>query len=590
MMDKTIIFGLLLFLVIGCTNNVVGEAQYVPQDTKVYLQCGNNECEAGETLTCPEDCTEPLTIQKTETVKETVENNLVTDDDFDGDGLPNTEETEVYYTNPYNPDTDEDGLSDYDEINVYKTDPTEQDTDRDLIDDYSEISAGTNPLNPDTDGDGLSDYEEEDGTDPLNPDTDDDNLNDGDEYELGSDPFNQDSDNDCLTDGVEVNIYYTSPTLANVDPDGDDVTTCDEIKQGTLPFNADSDEDGYPDNVDSDPLDNTVYMTALFAPRSNAVTALTLDGTELWNTEIDNVLSSVVTGNGQVYVGNTDTLYSLSQGTGEIVWSQTIEKEVTGLAYHDLIVYAVAENALYAYDTRSSNLVWNYEIGQGLHKNNAADPIIHEGHVYPQTNNVAKVTFKGKEVWNIPTDPPNGVTLVVEDKVYVPSGNNLLVIDDITGEVEYTLSADVTPNSQGSVPCQEVGAVHYSENTLHVLWTETGMTRYCDTELVLYSDGTETASYSASEIVGTTTAMTGPSTIVDTGKIMFTTTTSDASYLITLPDSYVEISSVQYGAMTEHNGYVYMSHDTGDVAAYKNGLVWIKEFEYGKAPGLPAVN
>ena len=589
MMDKTIIFGLLLFLVIGCTNNVVGEAQYVPVE-EVYTTCGDKTCDPGETLTCTDDCAEP--VKEIELVQEMVDTVEITDDDFDGDGLPNTEETEVYYTNPYNPDTDEDGLSDYEEINVYKTDPTEQDTDRDSIKDNIEVKEGTNPLNIDTDSDGRSDLEEEqDGTNPLNPDTDGDDLDDGMEHTYGSNPKDTDSDNDCLTDGAEVNIHYTSPTLANVDPDGDDVTTCDEITLGTLPFNPDSDEDGYPDNVDSDPLDNTVYMTALFAPRSNAVTALTLDGTELWSTDIDNVLSSVVTGNGEVFVGNTDTLYSLSQGTGDIVWSQTIGKEVTGLAYHDLIVYAVAENALYAYDTRSGNLVWNYEIGQGLHKNNAADPIIHEGHVYPQTNYVAKVTLEdGYEKWNVNTDSPHGVTLVVEDKVYVPSGNNLLVIDDITGEVEYTLSADVTPNSQGSVPCQEVGAVHYNDDTLYVLWTETGMTRYCDTELVLYSDGTETASYSVSEIVDTTTAVKGSSTIVDNGNIMFTATTSDASYLITLPDSYIEISSVQYGAMIEHNGYVYMSHDNGNVAAYKNERVWETEFEYGPVYGTPAVN
>ena len=71
-MDKTIIFGLLLFLVIGCTNNVAGDAQYVPQDTEVYVQCGDNKCEAGEKITCLEDCTEPVTIQKNEVVKEEI--------------------------------------------------------------------------------------------------------------------------------------------------------------------------------------------------------------------------------------------------------------------------------------------------------------------------------------------------------------------------------------------------------------------------------------------------------------------------------------------------------------------------------------
>ncbi len=44
------------------------------------------------------------------------------DDDIDGDGLTNTQET-VFGTNPRNPDTDGDGLTDGQEVNVYHTDP-----------------------------------------------------------------------------------------------------------------------------------------------------------------------------------------------------------------------------------------------------------------------------------------------------------------------------------------------------------------------------------------------------------------------------------------------------------------------------------
>lgn len=61
----------------------------------------------------------------------------VCDDDIDGDGLTNTDETNLG-TDPYNSDTDADGLTDGDEVNV----------------------TFTNPLLLDTDGDGLSDGDE----------------------------------------------------------------------------------------------------------------------------------------------------------------------------------------------------------------------------------------------------------------------------------------------------------------------------------------------------------------------------------------------------------------------------------------------
>jgi hypothetical protein len=71
------------------------------------------------------------------------------DNDIDGDGLTNAQET-GYGTDPANPDTDGDGLTDGQEVNTY----------------------GTNPLLADTDGDGLTDRDEVIvyNTDPNVPD------------------------------------------------------------------------------------------------------------------------------------------------------------------------------------------------------------------------------------------------------------------------------------------------------------------------------------------------------------------------------------------------------------------------------------
>jgi len=141
-----------------------------------------------------------------------------TEDDRDGDGLSNDEETELG-TDPDNPDTDGDGLNDGAEVEI-GTDPQNPDTDGDGLTDGEEVfDHGTNPLEKDTDDDGLTDGEEvghDDiigiGTDPLDPDTDGDGLNDGLEIKIGTKPQKDfsDTDADGVTDGIEVLGTYES--------------------------------------------------------------------------------------------------------------------------------------------------------------------------------------------------------------------------------------------------------------------------------------------------------------------------------------------------------------------------------------------
>jgi len=150
-------------------------------------------------------------------------------EDSDGDGLTNTEETQLG-TDPLVADTDEDGLLDGEEVDTHKT----------------------NPLLPDTDDDGLQDGDEvqDHETDPLNPDTDADLLNDGDEIERNTDPRLADTDQDGLGDGVEVSTG-TDPRQQDTDRDrlmdGQENQTCPR------PLDPDSDNDGIVDGNDLDP-------------------------------------------------------------------------------------------------------------------------------------------------------------------------------------------------------------------------------------------------------------------------------------------------------------------------------------------------
>ncbi len=199
----------------------------------------------------------------------------------------------------YGQDTDGDGLSDSDEINIYTTDPTKPDTDGDGLTDGFEIdnldvanpgndAPGYDPLTADVDDDGLLDGEETQGTansilsqvanpnilspflrdsdgdgisdgdefnhptfdfDPTLFDTDDDNLDDGRELELGTDPSNPDTDGDGLSDGDEANflIGIGSDPLKS-DTDGDGISDGQEFNQGTDPTKIDSDGDGLDDD------------------------------------------------------------------------------------------------------------------------------------------------------------------------------------------------------------------------------------------------------------------------------------------------------------------------------------------------------
>jgi hypothetical protein len=152
--------------------------------------------------------------------------------DTDGDGLPNTVETNtgVYIdetdtgTNPNDPDTDGDGLPDGWEVGS-GLDPNDDtgdngadgDADADAFFNLDEYLYGSDPLGPDTDGDWLNDGDEVNthGTDPIDADSDDDGLIDGEEVEVYlTDPLNEDTDDDGWADGFEV-TSESDPT----DPD-----------------------------------------------------------------------------------------------------------------------------------------------------------------------------------------------------------------------------------------------------------------------------------------------------------------------------------------------------------------------------------
>jgi hypothetical protein len=178
--------------------------------------------------------------------------------DTDGDGLTDDDETNLYGTDPLDPDSDDDGLTDGEECLVYGTGPWSNDSDYDGLTDYDEIvTYGTDPINWDSDGGGRNDgYEvERDGTNPLDAlddlaDSDGDGVSDDVEAELGTNPLYPDSDDDRVWDGEEVYTHGTDPLVS--DSDGDGLSDGEELYfYNSDPLDTDTDDDGFDDLYES---------------------------------------------------------------------------------------------------------------------------------------------------------------------------------------------------------------------------------------------------------------------------------------------------------------------------------------------------
>ena len=183
--------------------------------------------------------------------------------DSDADGLSDDLEQQLG-TDPRQRDTDEDGLSDFDETYGYRIRFRGDLAFSDLTDKFcAELRTGgscsgvtevwvTDPLDPDTDGDGMQDgFEVRQGSHPQTADagdfidTDRDGLSDAQEQEIGSSIYEPDSDRDGLPDLLEY-LIGSNPLLAQTDGDGlSDYEEFDLDTFASLPFAPAFDPDAF---------------------------------------------------------------------------------------------------------------------------------------------------------------------------------------------------------------------------------------------------------------------------------------------------------------------------------------------------------
>ena len=94
---------------------------------------------------------------------------VIPGEDSDGDGISDSDETEIVGTDPDDADSDDDGLIDGEELS-FGSNPLLKDSDGDGLDDGDEWLAQTRPDLMDSDADGFSDsHEIAKGTDPNDP-------------------------------------------------------------------------------------------------------------------------------------------------------------------------------------------------------------------------------------------------------------------------------------------------------------------------------------------------------------------------------------------------------------------------------------
>lgn len=225
--------------------------------------------------------------------------NVVSQDDWDGDGISNEQEDLNYNgivdpreTDPRNPDTDGDGLTDGEErlrigkaksfvfADPSKLDPTNPDSDGDCLSDGLELGVAKpatavmkDLVNPNAENDKyfaklspycqsilkahnvltVSPFDDDPATltDPTNSDTDHDGLNDGEE------DWNFNGKVDSQTDSVTSKVTYLETDPNNPDSDGDTMLDGEEGDRNhngkldeneTDPLIKDTDGDGITDN------------------------------------------------------------------------------------------------------------------------------------------------------------------------------------------------------------------------------------------------------------------------------------------------------------------------------------------------------
>lgn len=183
---------------------------------------------------------------------------LVSGNDLDGDGIPNTTDNCPCSSNPNQADSDHDGIGDACDNCPLRYNPLQQDSDGDGIGDGCDnCPAHSNPLQEDSDGDNIGDSCDNCPTviNPRQYDFDLDSIGDDCDPDIDGDSIlnemDTDRDGDDVPDSIDNCLIHYNPSQADTDGDGIG-DACDNCPLHANPLQEDSDGDGQGDPCDDD--------------------------------------------------------------------------------------------------------------------------------------------------------------------------------------------------------------------------------------------------------------------------------------------------------------------------------------------------
>jgi outer membrane protein assembly factor BamB len=164
---------------------------------------------------------------------------------------------------------------------------------------------------------------------------------------------------------------------------------------------------------------------AYVALRNDRLTALSLDsGKPVWSVECPTT-SAPAAGDSLVFTGGEGYLQALAQGDGSQRWRTAVEGSIASLFWDTgWLIATTDKGALIAIRAVDGEVLWRRQLDTGLH----SAPAPAGDRLYLSMTNGALVALNirnGEPIWTVQLPKPGNGILVVEDRIYIGSQDDL---------------------------------------------------------------------------------------------------------------------------------------------------------------------
>lgn len=155
------------------------------------------------------------------------------------------------------------------------------------------------------------------------------------------------------------------------------------------------------------------------------------------------------------YFGDSSRLYAVDTGTGEQKWTHQIQGPISKPAVADGIVSYIDKTGIHALNSESGELVWERDYNKGTYDSNLALSAGSSKHMFIiELLEDGRRALKaldietGKDSWSFGDNiSPNRVPLVVNDKLYIPSVDQVHVLNERSGKETDSIKLDAMIDS-----------------------------------------------------------------------------------------------------------------------------------------------